>query len=85
MKNLLKAEKRGLFCNILYLFNPQVKKFIMEDIERLSKDANLAYYEMVNSNKHEPLTKVSGNYKLFTKEKDISTQTLQNFSNEISR
>ena len=63
----------------------------MEDIERLSKDANLAYYEMVNSNKHEPLTKVSGNYKLFTKEKDISTQTLQDkirkydFSNEISR
>ena len=62
----------------------------MEDIERLSKDANLAYYEMVNSNKHEPLTKVSGNYKLFTKEKDISTQTLQDkirkydFSNEIS-
>ena len=42
----------------------------MEDIERLSKDANLAYYEMVNSNKREPLTKVSGNYKLFTKELD---------------
>ena len=47
-----------------YLFNPQVKKFIMEDIERLSKDANLAYYEMVNSNKYQPSTKVSGNYKL---------------------
>ena len=33
----------------------------MEDIERLSKDANLAYYEMVNSHKYQPLTKVSGN------------------------
>ena len=27
--------------------NLQVKNFIMEDIARLSKDANLAYYEMV--------------------------------------
>ena len=27
--------------------NPQVKTFIMEDIARLSKEANLAYYEQV--------------------------------------
>ena len=69
MKNNLKAEKGGPFCNISYLFNPQVKKFIMEDIERLSKDANLAYYEMVNSNKNQPLTNVSPNHK--TIEEDI--------------
>ena len=41
----------------------------MEDIERLSKDANLAYYEMVNSNKNHPLTNVSPNHK--TIEEDI--------------
>ena len=41
----------------------------MEDIERLSKDANLAYYEMVNSNKNQPLTNVSPNHK--TIEEDI--------------
>ena len=36
----------------------------MEDIERLSKDANIAYYEMVNSNKYQSLAKVFDNYKL---------------------
>ena len=66
MKNNLKAKKGRPSFNKSYLFNPQVKKFIMEDIERLSKDANLAYYEMVNSNEYQQLTKISGkgNYKL---------------------
>ena len=48
----------------------------MEDIERLSKDANLAYYEMVNSNKHQPLTKE-------TIEKDINMHP--DLSNKIRK
>jgi long-chain acyl-CoA synthetase len=55
----LPSDSFTALCNMR-----EVKKFIMEDIERLSKDANLAYYEMVNSNKYQPSTKVSGNYKL---------------------
>ena len=36
------------FCNKFSIRpNPQVKTFIMEDIARLSKEANLAYYEQV--------------------------------------